>query len=66
MPIRARLLIALIAGAGMVLLNLLAEWLLNRELVRTDFLISVLAGVFVMLIVFLLLRHLPDRYRKNN
>ena len=66
MPIRTRLQIALIAGAGMILLNLLAEWLLNRELVMTDFLISAPAGVFVMLIVFLLLRHLPDRYRKNN
>ncbi|MCL2281379.1 MAG: hypothetical protein FWC25_01800 [Dehalococcoidia bacterium] len=66
MPIKSRLRIALAAGACVFILNLLVEWLLNRELVKPDFLISVLAGVFVILVVFLLLRHVPKRDQGNN
>jgi multisubunit Na+/H+ antiporter MnhB subunit len=66
MPLKSRIRAALAAGVCMLLLNLLVEWLLNRELVRADFLISVVAGALVMLIVFLLLRHLPKKGSKNN
>ena len=61
MKIRA----ALVAGGIMFCLNLLVEWLVNRELVREDYLISVVAGIVVTLLVFLLLRHLTDRSNKN-
>ena len=66
MPLKSRVRAALIAGACVFGLNMLVEWLLNRELVRTDFVISVVAGFFITLMVFLLLRHLPERDRKKN
>jgi len=61
MKIRA----ALMAGGIMFFLNLLVEWLFNRELVGEDYLISVVAGIFVTLLVFLLLRHLTDHSKKD-
>ena len=53
------------AGGIMFFLNLLVEWLFNRELVGEDYLISVVAGIFVTLLVFLLLRHLTDHSKKD-
>jgi len=66
MPLKSRVRAALIAGAFMLFANLLVAWLFSRELIRADFLISVVAGALVSAIVFLLLRHLPERDRKNN
>jgi uncharacterized membrane protein len=47
---------AAVAGLLVIWLNLLAEWLINGSLVTADYLISVIAGVLIALVIFLLFR----------
>ncbi len=47
---------AAVAGLLVIILNLLAERLINGRLVAADYLISVTAGVLVTLVIFLLFR----------
>jgi hypothetical protein len=47
---------AFAAGMLVIVLNLLAEWLINHGLVAADYLISVIAGVLTTLVIFLLFR----------